>query len=1017
MSAIHDALRDNDDDHAPAHHFDDDSDGDDNDTASQKSISLSSPAVSPRHSTLATAPAESHFAPASPPLNAYKRASRPYTIDTDLTSETDNTSLYTHELGTRDSSVSSATTSLYDPEEQPKPDGLSTYPPPPLQSRESMASLSSRSSSYSKKARPESTLFEVTTGPLILGIALVDFNHLVGPRIEFSKGDIFEDEEIVKILPFLALPDGAHLSVEDYSYFHLVPSSPKPTTVFGISCNRQIAASELLTKDPEVTRSTVQKAVVILASKPVFGLVRDRLGVITRALFDQRDFKETNILDDFYESLEPSLRSQLTESGVYMGTSLRELVHHFRQKTLVILKALILQKKIMLYGHPVERLCTYQYSLISLIPGLLHTLEDSGSPPLANRAPTLTRPSSLKTSNHKSLMAYLGLPLDIFGKDSFFQPYLPLQQLDMLKETPSWLCGTTNSIVTSQKCIDLLINIETGSFEFREPGLERSAGLTAADRKWMDEIVKDVNDGWDERDPTRPVGMQFKGSDDYLRSKFEEYVSGALSSVKYADFIAKGEGSGVMITGGTGADNNAIQDYNPLWIAEFRRTNAYDVWQRVTDPTLFDIIEPRHPCNEKPSVVADIGLRLSEGIQELKLDQQLAPARELLNAGSTNFFKAVEGVRGRWAQRSASSTSVNTTGTSNTTTSSNTIVEASKPLPKTPVQEASRSPPPPPAHEQRPTSLTTADAKTALGNIGAGIGSFFASRAGRFSLGRQESTPPEEKRESQGGVVSPTTHAHAVESPPATSRGIPFRSTSPSSSMRGMVSPTGSAHSNVPSPTSSVGGYAVSSLPPASASHVTSSPPAESTSHSVPPAAAASHVASLPSPTLASHSAPSPPPTSLSHPVPSPPVSATSSRFEVPLTPNHPEHDEQNTHHTSPPVSASSSHFEVPLTPPHQEEGRFTSSLLSHEHERHRSNDDESLRAVSILSSQSDHRADEHDKEEDRFTSSLPVHDKEEDHFMSSLRKSNDDESLRAVSIRSGESAQEGEEVGMAMAL
>lgn len=46
---------------------------------------------------------------------------------------------------------------------------------------------------------------------------------------------MFEDPEIARILPFLALPDGAHLSAEDYSYFHLVPSSPKPQTIFGIS--------------------------------------------------------------------------------------------------------------------------------------------------------------------------------------------------------------------------------------------------------------------------------------------------------------------------------------------------------------------------------------------------------------------------------------------------------------------------------------------------------------------------------------------------------------------------------------------------------------------------------------------------------------------------------------------------------------------------------------------------------------------------------------------------------------
>ncbi|KAG5732427.1 hypothetical protein E4T56_gene17726, partial [Termitomyces sp. T112] len=85
------------------------------------------------------------------------------------------------------------------------------------------------------KARPESLIVTLKNEPIIHGVALVDFNHLIGPRIEYSKGDIFEDEEVAKILPFLSLPDGAHLSAEDYSYFHVVPSGPDPTTLFGIS--------------------------------------------------------------------------------------------------------------------------------------------------------------------------------------------------------------------------------------------------------------------------------------------------------------------------------------------------------------------------------------------------------------------------------------------------------------------------------------------------------------------------------------------------------------------------------------------------------------------------------------------------------------------------------------------------------------------------------------------------------------------------------------------------------------
>lgn len=112
-----------------------------------------------------------------------------------------------------------------------------------------------------------------------------------------------------------------------------------------------------------MTRSTVQKAVVVLASKPIFGPIRcvayavlfflyltlffsDKLGVVTTALFNQRDFTDTAVLDEFGSSLEQSLRGQLTESGLYMGTNLRELVHTFRQRTLILVKALMLQKRV-----------------------------------------------------------------------------------------------------------------------------------------------------------------------------------------------------------------------------------------------------------------------------------------------------------------------------------------------------------------------------------------------------------------------------------------------------------------------------------------------------------------------------------------------------------------------------------------------------------------------------------------------------------------------------------------------
>lgn len=100
--------------------------------------------------------------------------------------------------------------------------------------------------------------------------------------------------------------------------------------------------------------------------------------------------------------------------------------------------------------------------------------------------------------------------------------------------------------------------------------------LTAADRKWMDDIVHTVEETWgrvsfDVPDIatklTRYSPMEsarrmllldalpqklicsFRGSDDDLRARFEEYICAALSSVKYSDFLQKGKAGDIAIVG------------------------------------------------------------------------------------------------------------------------------------------------------------------------------------------------------------------------------------------------------------------------------------------------------------------------------------------------------------------------------------------------------------------------------------------------------------------------------------
>jgi hypothetical protein len=144
----------------------------------------------------------------------------------------------------------------------------------------------------------------------------------------------------------------------------------------------------------------------------------------------------------------------------------------------------------------------------------------------------------------------------------------------------------------------------------------------------------------------------------------------------------------------------------------------------------------RHPCNEKPSAIADITLRLSEGIQELKLEQQLAPTREAISrtitVGSANFFKAVEGVKGRFVQRSASSLSVGSASTSSGTMISSSEVPDGSAL--------TNSPSPPPSTAPTGVEATAIQAKERLSGWGASVGTFFSSRAARISA--QKMPPP-----------------------------------------------------------------------------------------------------------------------------------------------------------------------------------------------------------------------------------------------------------------------------------
>nr|XP_033494555.1 late secretory pathway protein AVL9 homolog [Epinephelus lanceolatus] len=221
----------------------------------------------------------------------------------------------------------------------------------------------------------------------VLHIVVVGFHHKKGCQVEFSYPPLMPDEghdsnllpEEWKYLPFLALPDGAHNYQEDTVFFHLPPLNEDMKCVYGVSCYRQIEAKALKVRQADVTRETVQKSVCVLSRVPLYGLLQAKLQLITQAYFEEKDFSQISILKELYDHMNGSLRgSALEGSQVYLGLSPRDLILHFRHKVVILFKLILLEKKVLFYVSPVNRLVGALMTVLSLFPGMIeHGLVDS----------------------------------------------------------------------------------------------------------------------------------------------------------------------------------------------------------------------------------------------------------------------------------------------------------------------------------------------------------------------------------------------------------------------------------------------------------------------------------------------------------------------------------------------------------------------------------------------------------------------------------------------------------------
>jgi hypothetical protein len=209
-----------------------------------------------------------------------------------------------------------------------------------------------------------------------------------------------------------------------------------------------------------------------------------------------------------------------------------------------------------------------------------------------------------------------------------FGPYTPLQQLDLLADvgTKSYLVGSTNSLLLQQKdrYSDIIINLDDNTINITSPSLRSALSLTAADRRWIDNLTQEVNDTWDESNPSTPKTMQYVGSEEYIRAQFESYIIGLISSVKFHNYLI----SNAVAVRNTAESDPAV-DFGLEWVEAWSRTENYRMWDAHTDTNLFSVSEPKHPCAGGLSI-EDVQRRIAEQVKELHLDERLAQGRDIL---------------------------------------------------------------------------------------------------------------------------------------------------------------------------------------------------------------------------------------------------------------------------------------------------------------------------------------------------------------------------------------------------
>lgn len=197
---------------------------------------------------------------------------------------------------------------------------------------------------------------------------------------------------------------------------------------------------------------------LVLSKIPLFSFILTKLNITTHVYFNQKNFKETEILKEFYQNANHHSNEALSYSDFISNFNMTEITNFLGSNLLSLIKMMLLEKKIICFSETASSVSQFIIGILTLLPGgILFNYNENQ-----------------QINDYVKCINRLGLPLKIFNNKTLLLPAASIRDLKRLEKADGYFIGTTNSFLPQNAALkpDMVINIDTKTVTFPDKYLK-----------------------------------------------------------------------------------------------------------------------------------------------------------------------------------------------------------------------------------------------------------------------------------------------------------------------------------------------------------------------------------------------------------------------------------------------------------------------------------------------------------------------------------------------------------------